>query len=104
MNEPVVSRMKIGVQLPEVEWEVPFPQLIEMARAAETVGFDSVWYGDHLIYDLPVGARGPWEAMDDARCDCREHGDNRVGAPRRIDEFPRSDNAGETGGDGGCDL
>ena len=62
MNEPVVSRMKIGVQLPEVEWEVPFPQLIEMARAAETVGFDSVWYGDHLIYDLPVGARGPWEA------------------------------------------
>ena len=54
--------MKIGVQLPEVEWEVPFPELIEMAQAAETVGFDSVWYGDHLIYDLPVGARGPWEA------------------------------------------
>lgn len=54
--------MKIGVQLPEVEWEVPFPELIEMARAAETVGFDSVWYGDHLIYDLAVGARGPWEA------------------------------------------
>ncbi len=59
-NQPV--RMKIGVQLPEVEWEVPFPHLIEMAQAAETVGFDSVWYGDHLIYDLPVGARGPWEA------------------------------------------
>lgn len=54
--------MKIGVQLPEVEWEVPFPELIEMAQAAEAVGFDSVWYGDHLIYDLPVGARGPWEA------------------------------------------
>ncbi len=54
--------MKIGVQLPEVEWEVPFPELIEMAQAAETVGFDSVWYGDHLIYDLEVGARGPWEA------------------------------------------
>ncbi len=54
--------MKIGVQLPEVEWEVPFPELIEMARAAEAVGFDSVWYGDHLIYDLPVGTRGPWEA------------------------------------------
>ena len=54
--------MKIGVQLPEVEWEVPFPELIEMAQAAERVGFDSVWYGDHLIYDLPVGPRGPWEA------------------------------------------
>ncbi len=54
--------MKIGVQLPEVEWEVPFPELIAMAQTAEAVGFDSVWYGDHLIYDLPVGARGPWEA------------------------------------------
>ena len=54
--------MKIGVQLPEVEWEVPFPEYIAMARAAEEVGFDSIWVGDHLIYDLPVGARGPWEA------------------------------------------
>ncbi len=54
--------MKIGVQLPEVEWEVPFDELIAMAQSAEAVGFDSVWYGDHLIYDLPVGARGPWEA------------------------------------------
>ncbi len=54
--------MKIGVQLPEVEWEVPFDELIAMAQAAETVGFDSLWLGDHLIYDLPVGPRGPWEA------------------------------------------
>ena len=54
--------MKIGVQLPEVEWEVPFPELIAMAQAAEQVGFNSVWYGDHLIYDLPLGPRGPWEA------------------------------------------
>jgi probable F420-dependent oxidoreductase len=54
--------MKIGVQLPEVEWEVPFPELIAMARAAEAVGFDSIWVGDHLLYDLPVGPRGPWEA------------------------------------------
>ncbi|MDG1409141.1 MAG: LLM class flavin-dependent oxidoreductase [Acidimicrobiales bacterium] len=62
MAESSKTRMKVGVQLPEVEWEVPFPELIEMAQAAETVGFDSVWYGDHLIYDLPVGDRGPWEA------------------------------------------
>ena len=54
--------MKIGVQLPEVEWEVPFPEYLAMARAAEEVGFDSIWVGDHLIYDLPTGARGPWEA------------------------------------------
>ncbi len=55
------SRMRIGVQLPEVEWEVPFGELIEMAQTAEGVGFDSLWLGDHLLYDLPVGPRGPWE-------------------------------------------
>ena len=54
--------MKIGVQLPEVEWEIRAPELIEMAQLAERVGFDSVWLGDHLIYDLDVGPRGPWEA------------------------------------------
>jgi alkanesulfonate monooxygenase SsuD/methylene tetrahydromethanopterin reductase-like flavin-dependent oxidoreductase (luciferase family) len=53
--------MKVGVQLPEVEWEVPVPELIEMARTAEAVGFDSLWLGDHLLYELEVGDRGPWE-------------------------------------------
>jgi len=34
-----------------------------MARTAEAVGFDSLWVGDHLLYDLPDGSRrGPWEA------------------------------------------
>ena len=51
----------VGIQLPEVEWEVPFPELIHMAQTAEQVGFDSVWLGDHLLYDLSVGSRGPWE-------------------------------------------
>jgi probable F420-dependent oxidoreductase len=31
-----------------------------MARAAEEVGFDSIWIGDHLLYEQPE--RGPWEA------------------------------------------
>lgn len=53
--------LKVGIQLPEVEWEVPFPELIRMAQAAERVGFDSLWLGDHLLYDLPAGPRGPWE-------------------------------------------
>lgn len=51
----------VGIQLPEVEWEVPFPELIRMAQAAESVGFDSIWLGDHLLYDLKIGPRGPWE-------------------------------------------
>lgn len=35
-----------------------------MARTAEAVGFDSIWLGDHLLYDLPDGSvRGPWEVF-----------------------------------------
>jgi alkanesulfonate monooxygenase SsuD/methylene tetrahydromethanopterin reductase-like flavin-dependent oxidoreductase (luciferase family) len=53
--------MRIGIQLPEVEWDVTPADLVEMARIAEAVGFDSVWLGDHLLYELEVGDRGPWE-------------------------------------------
>jgi probable F420-dependent oxidoreductase len=55
--------VRVGVQLPEVEREVRWPEYIAMARAAERVGFDSVWVGDHLLYrgdGRPE--RGPWEA------------------------------------------
>jgi probable F420-dependent oxidoreductase len=54
---------RVGVQLPEVERRVEWPELIAMARTAEAVGFDSLWLGDHLLYDLSGGVtRGPWEA------------------------------------------
>jgi alkanesulfonate monooxygenase SsuD/methylene tetrahydromethanopterin reductase-like flavin-dependent oxidoreductase (luciferase family) len=54
---------RVGVQLPEVERPVPWPEVISMARTAEAVGFDSLWVGDHLLYGLPDGVtRGPWEA------------------------------------------
>src|SRR3954447_4547018 len=54
---------KIGVQLPEVERVVPWPEYLDLARQAEAVGFDSIWLGDHLLYDLPDGStRGPYEA------------------------------------------
>ena len=54
--------LAVGVQLPEVERHVPWPELVRMARAAEAGGLDSIWVGDHLIYDLPDGSvRGPWE-------------------------------------------
>ena len=53
---------RIGVQLPEIERAVPWPEMVAMARAAEHAGFDSIWLGDHLLYDLPNGqVRGPWE-------------------------------------------
>jgi alkanesulfonate monooxygenase SsuD/methylene tetrahydromethanopterin reductase-like flavin-dependent oxidoreductase (luciferase family) len=54
---------KIGVQLPEVERFVPWPEYLGLARRAEAAGYDSIWVGDHLIYDLPDGStRGPYEA------------------------------------------
>lgn len=55
--------LRVGVQLPEVERDVRWPEYLAMARAAEEVGFDSIWMGDHLLYrgdGRPE--RGPWEA------------------------------------------
>ncbi|MDH3189196.1 MAG: LLM class flavin-dependent oxidoreductase [Acidimicrobiia bacterium] len=54
--------MKIGVQLPEVERPVSWPEVRDMALAIEEVGFDSIWVGDHLLYRDADGSRGPWEA------------------------------------------
>lgn len=55
--------LKVGFQLPEVEREVRWPEMAELARVGEQVGFDSVWIGDHLLYrNETLGARGPWEA------------------------------------------
>jgi alkanesulfonate monooxygenase SsuD/methylene tetrahydromethanopterin reductase-like flavin-dependent oxidoreductase (luciferase family) len=54
---------KIGVQLPEVERFVPWAEYVDLARRAEAASYDSVWVGDHLLYDLPDGStRGPWES------------------------------------------
>jgi probable F420-dependent oxidoreductase len=53
----------VGVQLPEVEREVRWPELRAIARTAEQAGFDSIWTGDHLLYRYASGeTRGPWEA------------------------------------------
>ena len=55
--------LKVGVQLPEVEREVRWRELLDMTRAIEDLGFDSVWVGEHLLYRWEDGpARGPWEA------------------------------------------
>jgi len=42
--------VKVGVQLPEAERIVHWPEYLAMACAAEEVGFESVWLGDHLLY------------------------------------------------------
>lgn len=60
---PTRSRpLQVGVQMPEVERVVRWPELLDMAQAAEAVGFDSLWVGDHLLYRQDQDATGPWEA------------------------------------------
>ena len=59
----LVSGIRIGIQLPEVERVVRWPEYRDMVHAAEKCGFDSMWLGDHLLYrgdGRPE--RGPWEA------------------------------------------
>ena len=56
------SPLRVGIQLPEVEREVRWPEVVAIARAAEEGGFDSIWLGDHLLYrgdGRPE--RGPWD-------------------------------------------
>jgi len=57
------SPLSVGVQLPEVEREVRWPELRGIAAAAEDCGFDSIWLGDHMLYrDDGRPDRGPWDA------------------------------------------
>jgi probable F420-dependent oxidoreductase len=63
MTQAHSKAMRVGVQLPEVEREVRWPELASMAKLAEDVGFDSLWVGDHLLYrNAGESAKGPWEA------------------------------------------
>ena len=62
-KEDLVSRsLRVGVQLPEVERVVTWPEVRDMAVTAEDVGFDSLWVGDHLLYKGDGESKGPWEA------------------------------------------
>jgi alkanesulfonate monooxygenase SsuD/methylene tetrahydromethanopterin reductase-like flavin-dependent oxidoreductase (luciferase family) len=58
MTRPI----RIGIQLPEIERLVRWPELRTIATTAEAAGFDSIWVGDHLLYRIDGTPRGPWEA------------------------------------------
>jgi probable F420-dependent oxidoreductase len=59
--------IKIGIMLPESEYEMAgqtarWSDFLEMARAIEELGFDSLWFADHLQMRLPDGRdQGAWE-------------------------------------------
>ncbi len=54
--------LSVGIQLPEVERAVTWPEVRDIALTAEAVGFDSLWVGDHLLYRTEGETKGPWEA------------------------------------------
>jgi alkanesulfonate monooxygenase SsuD/methylene tetrahydromethanopterin reductase-like flavin-dependent oxidoreductase (luciferase family) len=54
--------LRVGIQLPEVERRVAWQEVRAIATAAEEVGFESIWLGDHLLYRGDErGERGPWD-------------------------------------------
>ncbi|MEA2523929.1 MAG: hypothetical protein QOF73_1156 [Thermomicrobiales bacterium] len=58
--------LKIGLLLPDTEDQLNgetarWSDLLAMTRAAEAVGFDSVWVTDHFIHRTETETRGPWE-------------------------------------------
>ncbi|MEX2424343.1 MAG: LLM class flavin-dependent oxidoreductase [Acidimicrobiia bacterium] len=55
--------MKVGIQLPETERVVRWPEIERMAKGIEDAGFDSIWVGDHLVFEENETLKGPWEAF-----------------------------------------
>lgn len=55
--------LKVGLQLPESEYVASWATLMAMGQRAEELGFDSLWVGDHLLYEMPDGGvKGVWDA------------------------------------------
>src|SRR5205823_13292084 len=64
-RRPVV---RVGIQLPEVEREVRWPEVAAIARAAEESRFESIWVGDHHLYrGGGQPEREPWDARSEER-------------------------------------
>ena len=102
---PRQDSVKVGVQLPEVERDVRWPEYLAMAQAAEEVGFDSIWLGDHLLYRGDGREeRGPWEAWTLLAALAAAHRPGKAGAARRLRELPSSRPDRQDGGHGRRDL
>jgi alkanesulfonate monooxygenase SsuD/methylene tetrahydromethanopterin reductase-like flavin-dependent oxidoreductase (luciferase family) len=55
--------LRVGVQLPEIEYPIRWPELAALIRRIETLGFDSIWTGDHFLYHMNDGtSAAPWDA------------------------------------------
>ncbi|MGH2551800.1 MAG: LLM class flavin-dependent oxidoreductase, partial [Thermomicrobiales bacterium] len=61
--------LKIGIMLPESEREMAgatagWADFYAMGQAIEDLGFDSLWFADHLLMQMEGhDVQGAWEAM-----------------------------------------
>ncbi|MEJ7696319.1 MAG: hypothetical protein WKF78_06825 [Candidatus Limnocylindrales bacterium] len=92
--------LRIGVQLPEVEREVRWPELLDMIRAIEDLGYDSIWVGEHLLYRWAgsSGAR-PVGGMDLPGGDRRGDLAGQFRAVRGVHQLPQPGPPREAGRD-----
>ena len=89
--------LAVGIQLPEIERPVRWPELRDMGLAIEDLGFDSIWVGDHLLYetpDGPVGAVGSVVASRRPRC---YHDTGSARSARCSNQLPQSCHARQEG-------
>ena len=89
--------LKVGVQLPEVEREVRWAELRDMARTAEEVGFDSLWVGDHLLYRKPLGPVAPLGGVDHHGIAGRDDDAGRDRPAGGVHRVPQPAGAGQDG-------
>lgn len=54
--------MRIGVQLNTTQRSFRWPEIRDLARAAEEAGLDSIWTEDHVLYQIKGRWLAPWDA------------------------------------------
>jgi len=57
--------MEIGIQLPSAQPGANAGDMIEVARAAERLGYDSVWVFDHLFTPVGLASKYPYTKSGD---------------------------------------
>ena len=68
MTRPDGRRLELGLNLPYVEGSMDgrtprWSDMLDMARTAESMGFDAVWVSDHVGFGDPAGAwTGAWDS------------------------------------------
>jgi probable F420-dependent oxidoreductase len=57
--------LRLGVQLPNLGLLEGREPLVRMSKAAEELGFDSLWTGDHVVLPVEIRSRYPYNRTGD---------------------------------------